>query len=225
MSRQDSWVASWCCDKLINHEDILSAKPISPNGVVLEVKDYPRTVAVATMSEERASLSRVPDEFTNPATEFLLNIPSEAYFDRGLIDRASEVPVGLGGIGDLYAAAGGKDFRNYLPKEVRFILRGLNQHSHVENVIRLNSRMYEVHRNYGPCITVLALNEYDLTADALRGGIEKYGKPDLVLASNPNCRASQMTDQAARASGTRVLKWGHLLALKLHKKGRFRPTI
>lgn len=211
MTRQDSWVAAWCCDKLINRKEILSAEPISSNGVALKVKDHAQTVIVATMSEDRASLAQVPDEFHQPETEFLLNIQKMAYFGGDLLHKASQIPVGVGGMGDLYAAAGDKDFRNYIPREVRFIRLGLMQHSHVSNVIRLNSQMYEVHKINGLRVTVLALNEYDLTADALRSGIEKFGKPDLVLASNPNCRASQMTDQAARAIGTRVLNWGRLL--------------
>lgn len=215
MSRQDSWVAAWCCDKLISNQEILSAEPISKNCITLKIKNYARSVDVVTMSEERVFLANVPDEFHKGGTEFLLNIPKDAYFDGDLLERATTIGIGLGGIGDLYVAANEGDFRKYIPKEVRFILRGLHQHSCVESVTRINSRMYEIRRNSGRCVTVLALNEYDLTADALRSGIDKYGVPDLVLTSNPNCRSSQLAEQAARAIGTRVLKWGHLLgALK-----------
>ncbi len=60
-------------------------------------------------------------------------------------------------------------------------------------------------------IKVLALNEYDLTADAVRTGIDSHGKCSIILTSNPNCRPSGESIRAADSAGAKVLSWGELL--------------
>ena len=102
-------------------------------------------------------------------------------------------------------------FRTYLPKETRFILRGLRQHTAVTQVDRINNRMYRIRRLENDDMLVLALNDYDLTADAVREGIDRFGKCDVVLMSNPNCRASGESFSAAKHCGVRILKWKQLL--------------
>jgi len=213
MSRSDTWTAEWCCDKLISHENILDAIPTSGNTVRLAVKDISNPVLIVTMSEHRVELNAVPDLLHDSEIEFLLNIPKDAYFSGELLSIASGIPIGIGGIRDLYTAAAEKQFRTYIPKETRFILRGLVQHSAVREVVRINSRSYQILKHSGETLCVLALNEYDLTADAVRSGLEKYGKPDFVLASNPNCRLTVDTIEAARFAGTGVLIWRQLLGV------------
>lgn len=211
MSRSDAWSAEWCCEKLLSHSDILEAIPASGNGVRVVIKDLPQPVLVATMSHHRVELTTVPDEFHASDAEFLLNIKKDAYFDGELLSVAAGIPVGVGGLSDLYVATNEKEFRTYIPKETRFILRGLEQHTAVRAVNRINDRTYMVVNHNGSIVRVLALNEYDLTSDALRTGIDKYGRPDIILASNPNCRISSAANNTGRSTGTTVLAWGELL--------------
>ncbi len=211
MPRPDSWSADWCCEKLLSHDKILEATTRTGNSVRLVVKDMALPVIVATMSEPRVELTSVPDEFHQPETEFLLNIPKDAYFSGPLLEFASTVPIGVGGLGDLYTAANEQEFRHYIPKETRFILRVLAQHTAVRTVSRINNRTYLILKHSGKEVRVLALNEYDLTGDAVRSGIDKYGLPNFILASNPNCRFSAATKDVARAAGTDVLVLSHLL--------------
>lgn len=211
MSRADAWTAQWACEKLISHSEILGVMPSGANQIRLEVKDFPVPVFVSTMSDPHVDLSRVPPSFLDPQTQFLLNIPKEAYFDGDLLAAAANIPVGVGGLGDLYVAAGEKDFRRYIPKEPRFILRGLGQHTAVSGVRRMNDRTYLISKHRGDPVQVLALNEYDVSADVIRGGIAKYGLPRFVLASNPNCRISPEATAAVRFAGTGVLVWRQLL--------------
>ncbi len=144
MPRTDEWSAGWCCEKLLSHEDILQATVRSGNGVQLVVKDMEAPVMVATIADQHVELASVPDEFHEPKTEFLLNIRKEAYFDGQLLEVASGVPIGIGGVRDLYTAAGEREFRYYIPKETRFILRGLTQHTAVRAVTQINNRTYRV---------------------------------------------------------------------------------
>lgn len=211
MPRPDKWSAVWCCKNLLSHEDILQANPRSENSIELVIKDVAAPVVVATMSQNKVEVTSVPDEFHDPVTEFLLNIPKDAYFAGQLLEAAMNVPIGVGGVGDLYTAVGEREFRLYIPKEARFILRGLSQHTAVRSVSRLNDRTYKILKHSGKEIHVLALNEYDLTVEALRSGIDKYDRPTFILASNPNCRLSTVAKEAARSTGTRIVDWRQLL--------------
>ncbi|WP_143735185.1 hypothetical protein [Methylocaldum sp. 14B] len=211
MTSSDYSAASWACDKLISHGEIIKAVPIEDHLITLHVKECEREIIVAVMSQKQVYLTNIPAACQNSRVHFLLNIPRNAYFDGSVLSYAASVPFGVGGLGDLYTAANEKEFREYLPKETRFILRGLRQHAAVSSVTRLNNRLYLVNRFSGKPLRVLALNDYDLTADAIRTGIDVYGKCDFILASNPNCRLSCESINAARSAETAVLKWAQFL--------------
>lgn len=215
MARNKSGVAEWCRDKVLDHDDINEVDVRSQNSLVLTIKGLHRPVTVAVMSSERVDLGSVPDEFHEPETEFLLNIPKDSFVSGELLSTASEIPLGVGGLADLYRAINVKDFRNYIPPEPHFILRCLGQHTAVRSIVRTNNRTYQIVKVSGDVVRVLALNDYDLTAEAVRSGIEKFGLPDFILASNPNCRLSSATIQVARSAGTGALKLNQLMgALK-----------
>jgi len=211
MSRDDLWSAKWCLEKLISHDKIIEANILTNNSIQLGVEGIQRHVTIATMSSPHVELSTVPDEIHNQDTEFLLNIPKDAYFSGELLNFATGVPLGVGGLGDLYTAANEQEFRAYLPKETRFLTRALEQYTGVRAVIRVNNRTYRILKHSGDEVTVLALNEYDLTGETVRSGIQKYGLPKFILASNPSCRLSSATKEVARNAGTGVLTLSHLM--------------
>ncbi len=216
MKSDDTWTASWCCEKLISHEKIASATPIGGNLVQIIHKERKEPVQIATLSQAVVPASELSRVYTSPNIEFILNIQKGAIFQRDAIEMSEVRRFGLGGLGDLYTAANEGEFRDYLSKEFRFILRGLRQHTRVTKVTRLNNRMLLVERLRMEDKRVLALNEYDLTADAVRTGIEKFGNPDIILASNPNCSPSSEGGAAANACGVAVLGFGDLLRALNH---------
>jgi len=216
MSRDDAWSAKWSCEKLISHDEVISAEPVGGNLIQLSVKELEEPVLVFAMSKPKVAASDVQDARDAGDIEFAMNIPKNAVLQRGAIEAAESIPIGLGGLGDLYIAVNEREFRHYLPKETRFILRGLEQHSAVSKVVRENNRTYLVERHGMSEVRVLALNDYDLTAEAVRDGIEKFGKCDIVLMSNPNCRPSVESFEVAKHSSTRILKWGQLLGALNH---------
>lgn len=213
MPRTDTWSADWCRKKLISHDKILDATTLTGNSLQLVVKGMDSPVRIATMSEPRVELTSVPDEFHETATEFLLNIQKGAYFSGELLNHASTVAVGIGGLGDLYTAVNEQDCRHYVPKETRFIVRALEQHTAVRSVFRTNNITYQIIKHSGEDVQILALNEYDLTSDAVRSGIDKYGLPTFILASNPNCRLSNAAKEVARTAGTGVLTLSQLMGV------------
>lgn len=215
MKGTSSKLTEWCRDKLLNHEDILEVDIGSSLGLVLSVTDIPIPVNVAVMSEQRVEINLLPDEFRNPETEFLLNVPKDAFISGEVLDAAATVPLGIGGLGDLYRATNEKEFRNYVSPEPKFLLRALEQHTSVQKIIRANNRTYSILKHTGDVVNVLALNDYDFTGEAVRSGIDKYGLPDFILASNPNCRVSSASKEVAKFAGTDVLTLRQLMgALK-----------
>lgn len=211
MTDTNSKVAVWCREKLLDHEDILGVSIGSSRGLVLSVKDLPAPVSVAVMSEQRVEMQLLPDEFNHPETEFLLNVPKDAFISGEVLSAAAAIPLGVGGLGDLYRAANDKEFRNYIPPEPSFLLRALGQHTAVREIFRSNDRTYSILKHTGDVVCVLALNDYDLTGEAVRSGIDKYGVPEFILASNPNCRVSSASKDIARSAGTGVLTLKQLM--------------
>ena len=216
MAREDTWTANWACSKLISHDDIQSANARGSNQIELSVKNVNRSVQIATMSSETVRATDLRELCSSEDIEFAMNIKKDALYDGSAIQFSESFPVGLGGLGDLYVAAHQREFRNYLPKETRFILRGLRQHTAVSDIHRLNNRLYRVERRSRKAVIVLALNDYDLTADSVRDGIDRFGGCDVILSSNPNCRPSGESLTAAKYCGVRVLKWGQLLRALNH---------
>jgi hypothetical protein len=213
MNFSEDWVGAWVCDKLISHDQIIGATLIENQLIRLQVKDYEPDVVVAVMSQKKVFLSNIPSICQSLPVDFLLNIPRNAYFDGDILSYAESNSFGVGGLGDLYIAVNQKEFQSYLPQETRFILRGLRQHTAVSNVTRINNQTYLIVRFSRNSLRVLALNDYDLTADAIRTGIDMFGKCDLILASNPNCRLSSGARDAACSAGTSVLMWRQLLGV------------
>jgi hypothetical protein len=211
VTRVDSWTAEWACTKLIENGGIKSARAIGTNHIELSVKDVQQPVHIATMSVEAVTAVDLQEVVSSRSIEFAMNIKGDALYDRSAIQFSKSVPIGLGGLGDLYTAAGEREFRNYLPKEARFILRGLEQHTAVSTVERLNNRLYLIERRAKSPLVILSLNDYDLTADSVRSGIQRFGNCDVILSSNPNCRASRESIAAAGHCGVKLLKWGELL--------------
>ncbi|MEZ4732349.1 MAG: hypothetical protein R3E79_34990 [Caldilineaceae bacterium] len=216
MTREDNWTATWACNKLISHDDIQAVHARGPNQIELSVKNVNRSVQIVTMSVDTVRATDLHELCISGDIEFAMNIKKDAIYDGSAIQFSGSFPIGLGGLGDLYVAAHERNFRNYLPKETRFILRGLRQHTAVSTIQRLNNRLYRVERHSGDPVIVLALNDYDLTADSVRDGIDRFGRCDIILASNPNCRPSGESLTAAKHCGVRVLKWGQLLGALNH---------
>jgi hypothetical protein len=66
-------------------------------------------------------------------------------------------------------------------------------------------------------VTVLILNDYELTADHVRNGIERYGAFEAIVRSNPNGRTTDAAYQAAADSGIKIFTWGEFFG-QLNRK-------
>jgi hypothetical protein len=147
----------------------------------------------------------------NPEVDIIINVPSYGVWQGSGILAAQFAGVAFGGMGDLQSCIGQEDPRSYVKAEYGFIERGLRQHNRVQNITREADRLFLLHRNGLADVRVLALYEYELTADHLRTARERYGSFDLVLISNPNGRPTQGAARLAEALGIELLMFGELL--------------
>ncbi|EES0499042.1 hypothetical protein ACR579_001314 [Escherichia coli] len=109
----------------------------------------------------------------------------------------------------------GLDLENiseHLDKENKFIIRGLRQHSDVSSVERLTNKKYMVERCSGPSLIILSVNDYDLSAEAVRTACQIHGGCDIILSSNPYSRITHEATIAARSMNIEIFKWGDLLS-------------
>lgn len=210
MSREDGWTAAWLANS-IRHDEITDVQVRSGNSVLVKLKKRSLPTLVTTTSRECLSAADLPPEVHQAENEFLVNIKAKAAFLADVVALSSQRNFGFGGVGNFYSACGSNDLRNFLDNETRFILQGLRQHSAIRSVERLTDRSYLVHRHALPSVTVLAINDYDVTTESLRTAIALHGKTDFVLASNPNSRFSQDSITTTRHSGVKLMKWGNLL--------------
>jgi hypothetical protein len=139
--------------------------------------------------------------------DFVVNIPKAAYIVGNTYELAAERNFGFGGFGDLLSALNSQSPRTYVNSEFSFVLRSLRQHTKVCSVTRLDDRRLLVDRNGLDSVVVLVLNDYELTADHVRNGIERYGDFQAIVCSNPNSRVTTGASQAADESGVRIFNW------------------
>lgn len=143
--------------------------------------------------------------------DFILHILKEPYISGNVFEYLDSKQKVLGGYGDVFRILNQSNNYPYLPPEVRFIKRGLEQHTKVNKVRRLDDRRYEIVRYGLETVIIVALNEYDLSVEAIRSAIDKYKTFDAVLKSNPNGRISASALKLSDSKEIKVFKWGELL--------------
>lgn len=200
---------NWVVGKLA-HEHVSSVRAVENNLIELDIEEL-GPVLVAVMSQRVAGLANIPSTARRPDVEFILNIPKDALFGGDLINFAYNVPVGLGGMGDLLRAVNQKDLRGYICPERKFIFRALSQHDAVSHVEMLNNSTFLIHRHTMDAYQVLAINEYEITADVIRDNIQRFGKSRTILINNPNGRVTPEAVDAAKSAGVRIVDVRQLL--------------
>ncbi|WP_157834566.1 hypothetical protein [Oceanospirillum beijerinckii] len=205
----------WCIDKISGHGKVESISKIDSTTLELTHQNT-NTYAVSVFSCERMNLKSISD-IDIQKVDFILNIKKDAYISGKLMQLMESADFSIGGLGDLYSALGSGNLSNYISKEMQFVIRGLSQHNKVKRIYRLDNRRFEIERKLLPDVTILVLNDYDLTAESVRSGIDKYGDFDSILTSNPNCRRSSNAEKAAENSGRKIMSWGELMG-NLNKK-------
>ena len=206
----------WCIDKISGHGKVESMTKVDNTTLELTHKNT-KTYTVSVLSSDSMNLESISD-IDIQKVDFILNIKKDAYINGKLMQLMESADFSIGSLGDLYSALGSGNLSSYVSKEMQFVIRGLAQHNKVKCIYRLDNRRFEIERKLLPDVTILVLNDYDLTAESVRDGIDKYGDFDSILTSNPNCRRSGNAERAAENSGRKIMSWGELMG-NLNKNG------
>jgi hypothetical protein len=210
--REDNWSAEWIAEKVRSHDNVATATVVSENVVQIKRKKW-SDVNVATMSVrpvDRTVLATLLKE--KKAIDFVVNIPKDAHVLGDALQFINQNNFGFGGLGDLFRALSTESVRDYVDPEFGFVLRSLRQHSRVKSVERLEDRRVKIERKNLEPVVVLVLNDYELTAEHIRAGIERYGDFQAVVCSNPNSRVTTAAEAAASEAHLRIFDWSEFFS-------------
>jgi hypothetical protein len=215
--RDDGWSAKWVAEKIAKHDNVRSVEVVSSNEIHVERKTG-GSLKIATMSADRVDEETVAALLMEKENiDFVVNIPKAAYIVGNTFALAEERNFGFGGFDDLLGALRSESLRTYVNKEFEFVLRSLRQHKIVSQVTRVDDRRLLVQRKGLDPVTVLILNDYELTAEHVRNGIDRYGKFQAIVRSNPNGRVTDAAARAAEESGITIFSWGEFFG-QLNRK-------
>lgn len=140
--------------------------------------------------------------------EIIANVPKDSFWTGKALQLAIDNDIATGAYGDLLRVIDCQDVRSFRSKETEFIERGLRQHDRISRFDRVHDRLYRLHRIGLPDLTVVMLNEYEMTADHLRVARDRYGVFSVAVITNPNGRCTGSAEQVAKGLGVQVLNWG-----------------
>ncbi len=209
-ARSDAWSGRWCVDKLQEIGAISQIDVVHPNFLTVIHRDV-GNIKLATMSVGRIDENELNGLLNGSDVDFVLNVSKEPYITQGALQLAAQGRFAIGGLGDAMRALRNGDTATYLNPEISFILQGLRQHSRVSSVARLDNRRFEIKRHGLESVKLIALDEYELTAEAVRNAIDSFPEFDAILKSNPNGGIADSSVSAASSAGIEIFKWGELL--------------
>jgi len=193
MSNLDARLADWTMERLYElHSYDWRIKTISKSqdNIIKVERKIGEILKIAVVSYYKLEFSTVEWIFDKYEIDFLCNIRKEPFVNKDLIDFLEKNQIGFGNLGDLYRVADQDCNWPYINPEVGFILRSIKQHNKVKNIERVDSRRYKIDRYSLDSVVILALNDYEFTAECVRNGKEKYQNFQAILLSNPNAQLS-----------------------------------
>lgn len=207
----------WCIKKIQEHDKVTEVEKVNEDTLRIKVVDgIGDGFLILTRSEEFSTVDSI-DVISLGSFDFFLNIKKDAHIAGELLTLASLYNFAIGDLSDLYRALKEKEISNYINPNISYIIRGLEQHSRVEDFSRLDNRRFRIKRKGLDDVTIIALDNYDLTADIVRSAIEKYGKFDAIFTSNPNCQRAKSCEIVAADAELKILSWGELMG-ELNRK-------
>jgi hypothetical protein len=200
--------SAWVAENLRKASGVLKVEILSDQVLRVSRNKYDPFVA-GIVSAKRVQADTVsPLVKPKLGVEIIANVPKEAYWTGEALKLARYNNVATGSYGDLLRVIDLRDVRAFEPKETQFVERGLRQHDRISSFDRVHDRLYRISRKGLPDLTVVMLNEYELTADHLRTARDRYGPFSVAVITDPNGGATSSAEEAAEAMGVKILTWG-----------------
>lgn len=204
----------WVSQQIEKNDNIKSLKI---DGDTLRiVRKKGESLNVSVVSCKRLTSTDV-EHIDTTKIDFVLNIPKDAFISGSVIDSLEYRNIAVGGLGDLHRVLNQEFNWPYQNPGIEFIMRGLEQHRKVAAVKRLDSKRYKIDRIALSTVIILALNDYELSTEAVRNGKQVYGEFHSILASHPYARISSSAHSVASDLGISIHTWKELLG-KLNLK-------
>lgn len=198
----------WVAQNLRKARNVLEVDLVTDQVLRVSRDNYDPFVA-GIVSSERVGADTVGVLVDSRfGVEIIANVPRESYWTGEALRLAHENNIATGAYGDLLRVIELEDVRAFQPKETEFIERGLRQHDRISDFEREHDRLYRISRNGLPDVTVVMLNEYELTADHLRTARDRYQRFSMAVITNPNGRATSSAHEAAETMDVEIFKWG-----------------
>lgn len=148
----------------------------------------------------------------------LLSIQGGVDFITGdALDLLDSKSIGFDSFGRIAASLEYDRPHEQLDKEHMFINRVFRQHQEVSAVRRETNKKYRLERYGLDDLLIVVVNDYDMTAEAVRNAIDIHGTCDIVFSSNPNGRLTSQSKEAAESMGLEIYKLKDLL-IRIAKK-------
>ncbi|TVZ21152.1 hypothetical protein JM84_0019 [Dokdonia sp. Hel_I_63] len=206
----------WIVEKLEDNDNVTSTEIISDSLLRINRREG-QSITVTTTPLSQINLINVISILKKQNVDFILHSVKEAWIYGGVFDYLDKERKVIGSFGDLFRIIDQNNNYPYLPTEVHFIVRGLEQHKKVNNVKRLDNKRYEIERYGLNTVIIIALNDYDISIESVRSAVNDFDKFDIILKSNPNGQITSSAANLADSSGFKVVSWGQLLSI-LHRR-------
>lgn len=206
----------WIKEKLSENKQIESVDIVEENLLHI-IRDNETLLRVAKSNLDRFYYKDIEEFLQNNEVDFILHTSKEPFVNGSVYSFLESKRKVLGGFGDLMRVVAQERNWPYYPPDVKFIKRGLEQHTKVTEVRRLDNKRYEVSRYGLETVIIIALNDYDLGIESIRNAADEFDEFDAVLKSNPNGKITTSAIEHVNSRNIKVLKWGELMG-KLNLK-------
>lgn len=208
--KASDWAGNWVASKVKEHFEVQEVETLTPSVLRIARKED-RPFLAGVIAVDRVEPSALEQLLIGGfEIEFIANVPKEALWTGEAIKFALHHSVAWGGFGALLSAISLPNPNEYINKEFDFVERGL-RHTKVRDLERVHDRKYVVKRSDLNDVTVVLLNEYELTADHVRTARDRYGAFTSIVMTNPNGGPTSSAKQAAESMGACIYKWGEFL--------------
>lgn len=212
---------NWVINKLKDSEErdrIESVNPLGDSSIEVTSKKG-KTIIVGVLDIENISnidIRLFCDK--EPKKPQILIAKSSAVWQGNAIDYARQQNMGWGGMGLITNAFNTENYSSIQKREFDFVEKGLARHSRVTRLDRLFDRVFRIHRtgNLGP-FTITLIDAYEMTGEEVQNAIDKYGKFDAILNTNPNGNPTDRAYTEAGGIGAEIFIWRNLLG-RLNQK-------
>lgn len=201
----------WMVSKLKEGNEVDSVE-ITGDRVIKIVMNKGEVYRIGGIDTPNLNLTDLREYLEGRELNFIVSKGGLGYAHGDALELLRERNIEMDSFGRVAYAITLEDPSSHLDKENKFISRGLIQHSDVFQLNRVTNRKYEILRFGLSNLTILAIGDYDLSAEAVRSSVAIHGSCDLIAASNPYARITPEAVIAAQSMGAEIFKWGELLS-------------